>query len=42
MAKEKFVVSAEYCITLDRVDESLYAEIADNAEQWQQWDDLGF
>ncbi|MCU4378816.1 MULTISPECIES: site-specific DNA-methyltransferase [Acinetobacter] len=40
--KKKFVVSAEYCITLDRVDESLYAEIADNTEQWQQWDDLGF
>lgn len=40
--KKKFVVSAEYCITLDRVDESLYAEIADNTAQWQQWDDLGF
>ncbi|KMV26330.1 site-specific DNA-methyltransferase [Acinetobacter baumannii] len=40
--KKKFVVSAEYCITLDRVDESLYAEIADNTAQWQQWEDLGF
>lgn len=40
--KKKFVVSAEYCITLDRVDESLYTEIADNTEQWQQWEDLGF
>ncbi|MDC5337979.1 site-specific DNA-methyltransferase, partial [Acinetobacter baumannii] len=40
--KKKFVVSAEYCITLDRVDESLYAEIADNRAQWQQWEDLGF
>lgn len=40
--KKKFVVSAEYCITLDRVDESLYAEIAENTAQWQQWDDLGF
>lgn len=40
--KKKFVVSADYCITLDRVDESLYAEIADNIAQWQQWEDLGF
>lgn len=40
--KKKFVVSAEYCITLDRVDESLYAEIVANIAQWQQWEDLGF
>lgn len=40
--KKKFVVSAEYCITLDRVDESLYAEIVENTAQWQQWEDLGF
>ena len=40
--KKKFVVSAEYCITLDRVDKSLYTEIADNTAQWQQWKDLGF
>lgn len=40
--KKKFVVSAEYCITLDRVDESLYAEISDNTAQWQQWEELGF
>ena len=40
--KKKFVVSAEYCITLDRVDESLYTEIAENTAQWQQWEDLGF
>lgn len=40
--KKKFVVSADYYITLDRVDESLYAEIADNTAQWQQWDELGF
>lgn len=40
--KKKFVVSSEYCITLDRVDESLYAEISENTKQWQQWDDLGF
>lgn len=40
--KKKFVVSAEYCITLDRVDESLYTEIAENSTQWQQWENLGF
>lgn len=40
--KKKFVVSAEYCITLDRVDKSLYPEIAENTAQWQQWEDLGF
>ncbi|SUU04063.1 site-specific DNA-methyltransferase [Acinetobacter haemolyticus] len=40
--KKKFVVSAEYCITLDRVHESLYVEIAENTAQWQQWEDLGF
>ena len=32
--KKKFVVSAEYCITLDRVHESLYVEIAENTAQW--------
>lgn len=40
--KKKFVVNAEYCITLDRVDESLYVDIAGNTAQWQQWEDLGF
>lgn len=40
--KKKFVVSAEYCITLDRVDESLYVDILGNTAQWQQWEDLGF
>ena len=40
--KKKFVVSAEYCITLDRVDESLYVDISGNTAQWQQWEDLGF
>lgn len=40
--KKKFIVSSEYCITLDRVDESLYAEIVANIAQWQQWEDLGF
>jgi len=39
--KKKFVVSSHYCITLDRVDEDLYDEIASIPEQWQQWEDLG-
>lgn len=39
--KKKFVVSSHYCITLDRVDEGLYDEIASNPKQWQQWEDLG-
>ena len=39
--KKKFVVSSHYCITLDRVPEALYAEIAANEKQWQQWHRLG-
>lgn len=39
--KKKFVVSAHYCITLDRVPESLYSKIAENAKQWEQWESLG-
>ena len=39
--KKKFVVSAHYCVTLDRLPESLYAAIAANPKQWEQWDSLG-
>ena len=39
--KKKFVVATHYCITLDRVPESLYAVIADNPLQWEQWQTLG-
>lgn len=39
--KKKFVVSSHYCITLDRVPESLFAEIASNDKQWVQWKNLG-
>lgn len=39
--KKKFVVSSHYCITLDRVPEDLYAEIAANERQWAQWHELG-
>lgn len=39
--KKKFVVSSHYCITLDRVPENLYPEIARNERQWAQWKQLG-
>lgn len=39
--KKKFVVSTNYCVTLDRLPETLYQAIADNQKQWQQWLDLG-
>lgn len=39
--KKKFVVSSEYCVTLDRVPEALYPQIAANEKQWQQWYELG-
>jgi adenine-specific DNA-methyltransferase len=39
--KKKFVVTTQYCITLDRVPESLYATIAANPLQWDQWEKLG-
>src|SRR5690554_5367389 len=39
--KKKFVVSSHYCITLDRVPEELYPQIATNEKQWEQWQQLG-
>jgi adenine-specific DNA-methyltransferase len=39
--KKKFVVSSHYCITLDRIPESLYPTIAANEKQWIQWSQLG-
>ena len=39
--KKKFVVAAHYCITLDRVPENLYPQIATNPQQWEQWDKMG-
>jgi adenine-specific DNA-methyltransferase len=39
--KKKFVVATHYCITLDRIPERLYATIAGNQSQWQQWEKLG-
>ncbi|KWI60093.1 DNA methylase [Burkholderia ubonensis] len=39
--KKKFVVSSDYCITLDRVPLELYSEIVANDRQWEQWRQLG-
>lgn len=39
--KKKFVVSSHYCITLDRVPEALWPEVAANEQQWARWKQLG-
>jgi adenine-specific DNA-methyltransferase len=39
--KKKFVTATHYCITLDRVPQSLYSAIAANPQQWKQWEQLG-
>jgi adenine-specific DNA-methyltransferase len=39
--KKKFVVAAQYCVTLDRVPQALHASIAANPAQWAQWHGLG-
>lgn len=38
--KKKFVVQSDYCITLDRVPESLYDEICANDRQREEWVNL--
>ena len=38
--KKKFVLSTDYCITLDRVPEEFYPEIVDNSNQLNEWKDL--
>lgn len=35
--KKKFVVETNYCLTLDRVPETLYAEVAANEAQCEEW-----
>ena len=35
--KKKFVIETNYCITLDRIPESFYAEIAANDKQREEW-----
>lgn len=38
--KKKFVVETQYCITLDRIPDSFYAEIAANEQQREEWLEL--
>ena len=38
--KKKFVLEANWCVTLDRVPEALYPEIASNTPQCQEWVEL--
>ena len=38
--KKKFVLSTEYCFTLDRVPEEFYSEITENTAQLAEWKDL--
>ena len=38
--KKKFVLHPQYCVTLDRVAEALYAEIAANDAQREEWVEL--
>ncbi len=35
--KKKFVLETQYCVTLDKVPESLYAEIIENQSQHDEW-----
>ena len=39
--KKKFITAMHYCLTLDRVPQSLYPAIAANPQQWDQWEQLG-
>jgi adenine-specific DNA-methyltransferase len=38
--KKKFVISTDYCITLDRIPEKYYAEIIENKAQLFEWKNL--
>ena len=38
--KKKFVLSTNYCLTLDRVPKEFYSEIARNAAQLEEWKNL--
>ena len=38
--KKKFVLSTDYCLTLDRVPEEFYSEILQNAAQLEEWKNL--
>ena len=38
--KKKFVISCDYCITLDRIPESYYNEMSNNPAQLAEWKTL--
>ena len=38
--KKKFVLDTQYCVTLDRVPETLYPEVAANTAQREEWVEL--
>lgn len=38
--KKKFVIETNWCITLDKIDERFYAEIASNNAQIKEWIDM--
>ena len=38
--KKKFVLSTDYCLTLDRIPEELYPQIAQNTAQREEWKHL--
>lgn len=38
--KKKFIVSTNYCITLDKIDTKFYKEISENKKQCQEWKNL--
>ena len=40
--KKKFVLSTDYCLTLDRVPEKFYTEIVRNTDQFNEWKALFF
>ncbi|MGY2644145.1 site-specific DNA-methyltransferase [Bacillus inaquosorum] len=38
--KKKFVVESNYCITLDKIDNSFYNEIISNTKQQEEWEKM--
>lgn len=38
--KKKFIIDTNYCITLDKIDESFYQDILSNVEQLKEWKEL--
>lgn len=38
--KRKFIVETQYCVTVGKIDESLYSDIAACESQWMEWREL--